>query len=377
MKVLLDSQPLLGPRTGIARYVASLIEHIDKPQEIEVFLAFNRIIKNIDTTNYKKTHSVLNSRYPYNIIRRLMKPNALYNFPIDRFSKEKFDVFHGTNFTILPTIKAKSVVTVHDLAYMIYPETTSGKIYRHHSKWVPYSVKKADRVIADSYQTQRDLIRLLNVPEEKIDVVHLAGNPIFRPMHSNEYEHIYNQYSLPEKYILYVGTVEPRKNLITLIKAFSQMKRQSGAKEKLVIVGAKGWKYSPIFKLIKELKVENEIIFTGYVNDKDLVAIYNGASCFILPSIYEGFGLPILEAMQCGIPVIGSNVSSIPEVIGDAGLLVNPMDVNQWSESIGEAITNPLLHEELKIKSLERAKLFTWEKVTNQTIDVYYKALKG
>jgi glycosyltransferase involved in cell wall biosynthesis len=377
MKVLLDAQPLLGPRTGIGRYVASLIEHLDKPQEIEVFLAFNRIIKNIDATNYKEMHSVLNSRYPYNIIRRLMKPNALYKFPFDRFTKEKFDVFHGTNFTILPTVKAKSVVTVHDLAYMIYPETTSDKIYHHHSKWVPYSVQKADRVIADSYQTQRDLIRLLNIPEGKIDVVHLAGNPVFRPMHSNEYEHIYNQYSLPEKYILYVGTVEPRKNLITLIKAFSQMKRESGTQEKLVIVGAKGWKFSPIFELIQDLKMEHDIIFTGYVSDEDLVAIYNGALCFVLPSIYEGFGLPLLEAMQCGLPVLASNVSSIPEVMGDAGILVDPMDINQWSESLGKVIINSLLRDELASKSLDRAKQFTWEKVANQTIEVYYKALKG
>lgn len=319
----------------------------------------------------------VNSRYPYNVIRRLMKPTILYEFPFDAFSKEKIDLFHGTNFTILPTTKAKSVVTVHDLAYMIYPETTSEKIYNHHMKWVPYSVNEANRVIADSSQTKQDIMKLLHVPEEKIDVVYLAADPMFKPMSPLECEYVRERYVLPGKYVLYVGTIEPRKNLMTLIRAFDKMKKRGHIEEKLVIVGAKGWKFSPIFELMKECQLENDVIFLGYVNDEDLVSIYNGATSLVLPSVYEGFGLPLLEAMQCGIPVLGSNVSSIPEVIGDAGILVEPMDIDSWVDSIENVVSDKQLHQRLVSKSLERAAQFSWNKVAEQTIEVYNKTLAG
>ncbi|MFS0555802.1 glycosyltransferase family 4 protein [Brevibacillus sp. 179-C9.3 HS] len=306
-----------------------------------------------------------------------MKPTILYEFPFDAFSKEKIDLFHGTNFTILPTTKAKSVVTVHDLAYMIYPETTSEKIYNHHMKWVPYSVNEANRVIADSSQTKQDIMKLLHVPEEKIDVVYLAADPMFKPMSPLECEYVRERYVLPGKYVLYVGTIEPRKNLMTLIRAFDKMKKRGHIEEKLVIVGAKGWKFSPIFELMKECQLENDVIFLGYVNDEDLVSIYNGATSLVLPSVYEGFGLPLLEAMQCGIPVLGSNVSSIPEVIGDAGILVEPMDIDSWVDSIENVVSDKQLHQRLVSKSLERAAQFSWNKVAEQTIEVYNKTLAG
>lgn len=376
MRVLLDGQPLLGSRTGIGRYVSSLLSCLNEPQDIEVFLAFNRIFKNVDAGHILPDYRVHNNRFPYKVIRRLMKPNGLYEYPFDFFSKEKYDLFHGTNFTIMPTARAKNVVTIHDLAYMIYPESTSDKIYRHHTTWVPYSVEKADRIIADSFQTKLDLIKLLHVPEEKIDVVHLAGDPIFRVMHYSEYEQIVYRYGLPKQYILYVGTVEPRKNLITLIKAFHHLKQQSNCRQKLVIVGAKGWKYSSIFELIQEFEMESDVLFTGYVSDDDLVGIYNGATCFVLPSIYEGFGLPLLEAMQCGIPVIGSNVSSIPEVVGEAGMLINPHDVSAWTEALATVVFDSHYRQELADLALDRAKHFSWDKAAAQTIDVYRKALK-
>lgn len=378
MRVLVDAQPLLGIRTGIGRYVSSLVEQAIKPQEIEVCLAFNRVIKPIEKLDFVKEHvQALNTRYPYKVIRRLFGPNFLYDYPIDLFLKEKFDLFHGTNFTVIPTMKAKSIVTIHDLAYMKYPETTSEKIYKHHTKWVPFSVERSDCVIAVSEQTKRDLIDLLCTPEDKIHVIQLAAHASFRPLKFHEYEYVYQKYQLPKKYILYVGTIEPRKNLSTLFHAYAAMKKEMLCQEKLIIVGAKGWKYSSLFALIDELQLEDDVIFIGYVEEEDLPAIYNGATCVVLPSLYEGFGLPLLEAMQCGIPVLCSNVSSIPEVVGGAGLLIDPKDVNGWATSIGNVIIDSDLRRTLVCRSLERAKCFSWEKVAKETIEVYHKAIDG
>lgn len=157
---------------------------------------------------------------------------------------------------------------------------------------------------------------------------------------------------------------------ITCLKKYS-------IKEKLVIVGAKGWKFNPIFEKVQQLQLDNDIIFMGYLADEDLPAIYSGASVFTFPSLYEGFGIPLLEAMQCEVPVIASNTSSIPEVVGDAGILLDPHDIDEWAENIYRVLTNKDLYEELIAKGKQQASKFSWEKVANETLAVYEKALKG
>src|SRR5690606_36954811 len=153
------------------------------------------------------------------------------------------DLFHGTNFTYTPLLRGKTVITIHDLAYMRYPDSTSDKIYKHHTRWVPYSAKQCDHIIADSRHTKQDIVHLLHIPEHKIDVVHLAADESFKPLEQQTYEPILKSYGLPDRYILFVGTLEPRKNLVGLIHAFHILKSNASISEKLVIVGAKGWKY--------------------------------------------------------------------------------------------------------------------------------------
>jgi glycosyltransferase involved in cell wall biosynthesis len=380
LNVFLDAQPLLGPRSGIARYVECLYQELCEMGEVDVTLAFNRIAKPIDLTLIQDpvvgAFSIKNSRYPYKVIRKFMKPNWLYNFPFDfGFSKDKATIFHGTNFTHHPISNGKTVVTIHDLAYMKFPESTSAKIYQHHSRWVPYSAQKADRIIADSYQTKNDIIELLQVEPDKIDVIHIAADKKFKPLAEEIYQPITAKYNLPEDYILFVGTVEPRKNLLGLIQAYELLKRNHNTKEKLVIVGAKGWKFSPIFEWIKQHHLESDVIFTGFVDDEDLVALYNAAKLFVMPSMYEGFGIPILEAMQCGIPVIASDVSSIPEVVGQNGLLVDPHNREAWAQAMFTLITNESEYKRYAQLSLERGESFNWRKVAEQTIHVYYKVM--
>lgn len=380
MRVFIDAQPLLGVRSGIGNYVRFLCNHLMMLDGIDLTLFFNRILKNIRSgelpfDSVGNSHFVYNSRYPYKVIRRLCKPNPLYAFPFDLLSKQKSLIFHGTNFTLTPSMNGKSVITIHDLAYMIYPETTSERIYRHHTRWVPYSAQKAERIIAISEHTKNDIIRLLNIPETKIDIIPLAADPSFRPLPADIVERTLRKLSLPQQYILFVGTLEPRKNLLGLFKTYELLLRNIDRPLKLVVVGAKGWKFSPLFDFIESRNLEQHVIFAGYIDDEDLPAVYNGASVYVMPSVYEGFGLPILEAMQCGIPVIGSNVSSIPEIIDRYGILVPPDDYEQWAERIHSLTSDEQLHRQYRQLSLERATHYSWEKTAIATKKVYEKVL--
>lgn len=366
----MDGQPLLGLRSGIGRYTETLYRYLTKELGVDVTLSFNRIFKNpnVDRGQYPRW---MNHRYPYKVIRRLMAPNLLYSWPADAFTRDPFDIYHGTNFTHLPLKNGKSVVTIHDLSFLHYPEYTSSVIYKHHSRWVPYSAAKSDHIIADSEYTKNDIIRLLNIPDNKISVVHLSADTQFRPMTYDEYRPVLDKYHLPSKYILFVGTVEPRKNLMQLIRSYHVIQRL--IQEKIVIVGAKGWKYSPIFRLVEDLHLTGTTIFTGYIDDSDLPAVYNGASVLVMPSFYEGYGLPLIEAMKCGVPVIGSNVSSIPEIIGEAGLLVDPNSTAELSNALLRILDSSTEHDRYSRLALERAKHFSWRKTAQQTLEVYKK----
>jgi glycosyltransferase involved in cell wall biosynthesis len=256
---------------------------------------------------------------------------------------------------------------------MLYPEYTSNIIYKHHSRWVPFSAEVSDHIIAVSEQTKEDIIRLLRIPPDKISVIHLAADEQFVPLSETEYLPVLKKYNLPSKYFLFVGNVEPRKNLTGLIRSFHTIK--NAVEENLVIIGAKGWKYSPIYDLVRELGLNDCVHFTGYVEDADLPAIYNGASVLVLPSFYEGYGLPIIEAMRCGVPVIGSNVSSIPEIIGDAGLLIDPRSIRELSDALMHIVGSSTTRRHFSQLALERSSHFSWRKTAEQTLEVYRKVV--
>ncbi|MFE5324209.1 glycosyltransferase family 4 protein [Paenibacillus sp. NPDC056579] len=378
MSVYLDAQPLLGPRSGVSNYVRNLYKEL-VTLNLDIELFFNRIAKNIHVNELDlqidQRPKIINSRYPYKVIRRLLQPGFLYNYPFDWFNKSSASIFHGTNFTHIPINSKKTVITIHDLAYMIYPETTSEKIYKHHSIWVPYSARNASKIIAVSQHTKKDIIELLGVPEEKIEVIYLSADHLYRPLNKNVVQVILNKYSLPDDYILFVGTLEPRKNLIGLLKAFHYLINNHKCDHKLVIVGAKGWKFSPILDFIRQNNLETRVIFTGFIEDDDLAALYNGATLFVMPSIYEGFGIPILEAMNCGVPVIASDVSAIPEIVDKYGVLLPPNNYEQWATEIYRLINDTTKLNKYKELSLERATHFNWQKTALETKMVYDKIM--
>ncbi|TET54003.1 MAG: glycosyltransferase family 1 protein, partial [Actinobacteria bacterium] len=281
-------------------------------------------------------------------------------------------VIHSTDF-VLPTSKKPSVLTVQDLAFLRYPEFYTWKNKTYMKSVASFSIKNADALITTSENTRKDLIDLLMVKEDKIFVIYPGVDSIFKPASAQDKEKVKKKFGLPQNYILAVGTLEPRKNLSCLLKAFALLKKKSDFDFKLVIVGEEGWLYKRIFNDIKKQDLEKETIFTGFIQDKDLPAIYSGASVFVYPSLYEGFGLPALEAMACGTPVVCSNTSSLPEVVGKAALKANPEKPEEFANAISKIVSDANLAKELSKMGYERAKQFSWEKTAKETLSVYKK----
>lgn len=293
------------------------------------------------------------------------------------YSKKRgLDLVHDTTGTApLALAPAKRIATIHDVFPLSFPghSTLLDTLIYHY--WLPIAVKRVNAVITVSEQSKRDIKQHLYLAEEKITVIQSAACAHFRELREDEIYSALARVGVERPFILYVGSVEPRKNLLRLLDAYTQL-REWSPKWRLVIVGARNyWKSSPVAQAVEQKGLQDCVTFTGYVPDEDLPALYNGADLFCFPSLYEGFGLPVLEAMACGTPVITSNTSSLPEVAGDAALLVDPYNVEEIATAMRRVLEDPALAQELRKKGLERAKQFTWEKTARETIAVYEKVL--
>jgi glycosyltransferase involved in cell wall biosynthesis len=265
------------------------------------------------------------------------------------------------------------VITVHDIAYIRFPNllNKSRQVYK---KYILYSsIKKADVIIADSHSTRRDIVEFFNVDEKKIKVVHLGVESRFRPISSVEDYRTKN--NLPSKMILNIGTLEPRKNMVALIRAFKRLQERGFKDYVLAIAGERGWLYKKIFKEVSSSGMEQSIRILGVIRDEELPLLYNCADLFVYPSLYEGFGLPPLEAMACGVPIITSNTSSLPEVVGNAGIMVDPNDIESLSEEMYKVLNDKELKHRMSRDGLKRSKMFTWEKTMNDVIEIYNEVL--
>jgi glycosyltransferase involved in cell wall biosynthesis len=295
------------------------------------------------------------------------------------------DVYHGPA-VFLPLVKLgyRTVVTVHDLVSFLFPETVPRKYALYMRLMTRLAVRSADRIIAVSGSTRDDLTRILQVPEEKVVVIHEAVAPEFAgggdPAAVTE---VMARYNIRRPYCLFVGNLEPRKNLSRLIEAFGRLRARrpavAGGSQplQLVLAGTRGWLYSSIFATVATQGAPPDIVFTGYVPARDLPALYAGAECFVFPSLYEGFGLPVLEAMAAGTPVVASRVGAIPEVAGDAAVLVDARRPDELAEAIEAVVGDPTLRERLAARGRARARLFTWEAVARRTLAVYEAARDG
>ncbi len=272
-------------------------------------------------------------------------------------------VFHSPNFALAPVLRARTVLTVHDLGFEIRPECAVPGLRRFLRRVVPRSAHRADRVLADSRATADDLVRLYGVPAQRIEVVYSAADERFRPIAPELAERLIASLAIPRPFILTVGTLEPRKNLARLVDAFTSM----DLPHHLVIVGARGWLFEETLAKLNHPR----ILAPAWVDDEQLIGLYNLAELFVYPSLYEGFGLPPLEAMACGTPVAVSNTSSLPEVVGRAALTFDPEDDGEIAAALHRLATDPRLREELAAAGHEQARRFSWHESARQLRGIY------
>jgi glycosyltransferase involved in cell wall biosynthesis len=369
MKIGLISNSFDLVRTGVGTYPYELTKNLPSNKNKYLLIHGQKNKEIIGIVMEKTGFEDIIIPYPKIPLGKLIQKMFLIPLYIKKNNPDVIhDTYHFAPFLFLK--KFKKVITVYDITPILYPETHKiSRIFMHKYFFSPI-LKSSDKIISISENTKRDIIKHFKIPEDKIKVIPLAANENFRKLDENETSKIKSKYNINFPFILYVGTLEPRKNIPNLLNAFYKIKKQ-GIAHKLVIAGGKGWKYKEIFETIEKLNLQNDVIFTGYVPDEDLPGLYNAADLFVYPSLYEGFGLPPLEAMQCGTPVITSNTSSLPEVVGDAGIMVNPHDIGELANKMYEVLTNKDLRKELSKKGIERAKLFSWKKCAEETLKVY------
>jgi glycosyltransferase involved in cell wall biosynthesis len=279
-------------------------------------------------------------------------------------------LFHATEHLLLPLRRTPTVLTVHDLIFRRYPA--------HHkrlNRWflnatMPLFCRRAGHIIAVSEQSKRDVIEAYGIPPDKITVIYEAADTRFCPQPAEIVAAVRARYGLPDRYLLFVGTIEPRKNLGRVLAAFERLHAE-GLTDALVIVGKRGWLYGDFFARLGQSPAKLAVIFPGFIPDADLPAVYAGSQALAFPSEFEGFGLPVLEAMACGTPVVCSNTSSLPEVAGDAALLVDPLDVDALTDALRRVLSDPALATELRDRGLAQAARFSWARAAQETLAVY------
>jgi len=374
MKIALDATYAglsTSQKGGIYQYIFYLVQALGELDKENEYLLFFSFFKN----RHRRACDEFYSFFEANCERKFCRlPSVIwkrFRFPIELFTG-RVDIFHGLFNYVPPVFSGKSVVTIHDLAYLRRPEFLQSNWVRSKNWETSPSAKRADLIITISSFSKNDLIELLGIPEEKIRVVPHGVSPSFVPIRDKEtLEKIREKHGIKENYILFVGMLQPCKNIVSLLEAFSELKNSSNLPHQLVIAGGKGWIYDEIFQRFKELKLEKDVIFTGHVSHDELPALYSGADLFILPSRFESFGIPVLEAMACGTPVIASNACALPETTGGATLLVSPDSILEIAEGMYKVLSDSNLQKVLREKGLKRAKELIWERTARMTLDVY------
>ena len=289
--------------------------------------------------------------------------------------RARADLLHALGFVSPFAWRGKSVVTVYDLSFLRYPEVYNRANRVYLSTFTPPSLRRADRVITISEDARRDVIELCGVAPERVTPILLAADESFAPASPDAVAAFRAAHGLPDRFVLYMGTLQPRKNVELLVRAYAMLRAQGSDDHALVLAGPRGWQYEPIFDLIRQLGIEDSVKFPGFVPGHEQALWYSSATVFAFPSRYEGFGLPLLEAMACGTPVVSSNASSLPEVVGDAGLLVDPADAEGLCAALRHLLEDEARRTALAAAGRERAKLFSWRRMALETVQVYREVL--
>lgn len=367
IKVALELQPCCGNRTGIGLYTYEIAKRLHSDQFTNFqgnLFNFRNRNQNEDSLTGISMNLSVNQSMPYGVYRRIWNTVPLsYNKLF-----HPADISHFFNFIVPPRVSGRVVTTIHDMSYLRYPETLHTKNLRRISTGMKDTLRISDKVVTISQFSKKEIVELLGIPEEHIVIIPPAPS---LSSQEADFQTVCEKFSIHSPYILYTGTIEPRKNLSLLIKAYERLRKEEGISHKLILVGGKGWKCEGIYREIENSSVKEDIVLTGYVSAEEKNTFYKNASVFVFPSLYEGFGMPLVEAMVHGTPVVASNVASLPEVLGDAGLLVDPFDEISLAEAIYSIISSPALSEELQQKGYEQGKKFTWEQSAEQLKELY------
>lgn len=369
IKVGLELQPCVKQRSGIGVYTYEIIKHLNNSKLISYygnvfnFLNRNDIHSDLEVLNFKINTNIL---MPYGVYRRI------WNFiPISYNSifKENVDITHFFNYIVPPKVKGKVILSLYDMAYLKFPETLDPKNLKRILAGIDYSIRRSDHIITISENSKKEILEHFNIPQNKISIVSPATSIPENIIFTDE---IYSKFNIiNDEFILYMGNLEPRKNIPRLIQAFYELKTKYNFSKKLVITGAKSWLYESIFETVRNLNLQEDIIFTGFVSEKEKFSLYKATSLFVYPSLYEGFGIPILEAMSVGTPVVCSNTSSMPEVGGEAAFYINPLDVNDIANGINTVLSNPFLQDSMIQKGYEQIKKFSWDESAKKLEQIY------
>ena len=370
MRIGVDTRLMYHQPAGISRYTWHLLHamaNLDTTDEFIIFQHRKHRAPLIEQANFRRAtlFAPVHSR-----LEQYILPAELLRFPLD--------LIHSTDFIPPLHSNVPAVVTVHDLAFLHWPHFLTATSAAYYGQ-IDRAVHHARHIIVPSESTKHDLVGQMGAPDAKVSVIYEAADPRFRPLPVDETRRaVTAKFGIPDSYVFFVSTIEPRKNVNGLLEAFRILIDRYNVQETgLVLAGSKGWLYEETMELVNRLNLADRTFFLGRVSDEDLHQLYVGARCHIHPALYEGFGLPPLEAMACGTPVVSSNAASLPEVVGNAAILVDPHDVEQIVNAMRLVLTQPALAAALRAKGLARAAQFSWERTARETIAVYERVLAG
>lgn len=368
MRIGVDARLYYHQPAGISRYTHHLVNELAGLNRHDDFLIFQHRRHSTPLIEQSRFRRATLYAPVHTRLEQWMLP-----LEIARFS---LDLLHSTDFIPPLYTGTPTVITVHDLAFLHWPHFLTKDSATYYGQ-IDRAARHAHHIIVPSESTKQDLIAQLGVPQNKVSVIYEAADEAFVPLPlAPTRSEVCRRFGLPETFILIVGTIEPRKNVDGLLHAFQHLRAKYGQNDVgLVIAGGKGWLYEEVLALIDELDLKESTHLLGRVSDADLHKLYVSAACHVHPAHYEGFGLPPLEAMACGTPTVVSNTSSLPEVVGDAALLVNPANWEEIAVAVHRLLTDKDLHAELRNKGLQRAQLFNWELTAKRTMEVYHQVV--
>lgn len=364
MRIAIDASTI-STQGGPRAYVLGLLDALGRIDRENEYIIFYNDPVHLGRFPWAR-ELVLLGKSP---LRRLWREHVAVAMACRR---EKVDLLHGPKSAVPFWSPCPTVVTLHDLIPITHPETETRAAQLYWRLQIPIAARRASFIITDSDHARNEIVEMFGIPDQRIAVTPLGYPPAMdalpEPVRAAE---VRRRYGLPDSYILYVGTIQPRKNLDMLIEAYARLKREGSAPQKLVIVGRKGWLYETLFARISSRGIENDILFTGFVPDEELPDLYDGACLFVYLSLFEGFGLPPLEAMARGVPVVTSNTTSLPEVVGGAGITVSPGNLDDVVDGMRRVLLDDATAGRLRQAGRLRARQFSWERTARETLAIY------